>query len=207
MVLANLPEPSARSLVAAVTDTPPLREVALLEEVVAGALPEDDRDCAELLVTALLSLSGRSRDRPLSEMAEAASSARDLDLDVDGRRRLRDRLLALAETTAIRTTANAVDLLTENERNYSRSRILTDIRHVFADDASERPVGAVIIETLALQIWDRNGDEQTLHVAMDEADLLELQSATKRALDKTANLKQMLSDQRMPYFELDKREL
>lgn len=207
MVLANLPEADARQLITALEGAPPLQEVGVLEKVVADALTEEHRASAEPLVDALLALGGRSRDLPLDEVMEAASSARDLDLTPEARGLLRDRLLALASMVSVKTTANAVDLLTENERNYSRSRILTDVRHVFADDANERPIGAVIIETLALHMWDRNGEEQTVHVAMDEADLVELQRATERALDKTSNLKQMLSDQQMPYFELDKRGL
>lgn len=207
VALAKLPEVQAQRLIKALQEAPPLQEVGVLEGTVADAVGGDHRASAELLMDALLSLSGRFRDLPLEDVMDAASSAKDLDLADDERRCLRDRLLALGSTQAIKSTANAVDLLTENELNYSRSRILTDVRHVFADDASERPMGAVIIETLALHMWDRNGDEQTLHVAMDEADLMELKKATQRALDKTANLKRMLGEQQMPYFELDKREL
>ena len=47
--------------------------------------------------------------------------------------------------------------------------------------------------------------DRTIHVAMDEADLLELQGVIERALKKTATVKASLRAQGTPTFELDER--
>lgn len=206
--LAELPGDAAERLVTAVTGAAPLRDVGELERIVQDALSEQSSQADfEWLVAALVSLRGRLRDVPLKDVVEGAASSQDLELPVTAQEALREHLLALLSSIALSSTANAIELLTQNERNYRTARVLTDIRHVFTDDANERPVGAVIIEVLAIQTWNGDGEAETLHVAMDERDLEELREAMERALVKTANLRGMLAEQKMPYFELDKREI
>jgi hypothetical protein len=107
-------------------------------------------------------------------IAEALSRSADLDLSNDeARSRLGERVASILRTEALSTTAVGVELLTQFPRNYQVSRIFTDIRPLFHDEVEDRPTGAVIVETLQLQTWNRDGSTETLYVAMDEADLLE----------------------------------
>jgi hypothetical protein len=63
------------------------------------------------------------------------------------------------------------------------------------------------VEVLQLQTWNRDGATETLYIAMDEADLIELRGVMDRALDKTATLREMLEEQELTCFELDERNL
>ncbi len=63
------------------------------------------------------------------------------------------------------------------------------------------------MNTLQVDTWDRDGNTDTLHVAMDEADLRTLRDVIDRALRKTATLRELLSQQKLTLFELDERTL
>ena len=116
---------------------------------------------------------------------------------------LADRASALLETAAIGTTAIAVDLQTQHARNYQQARILTDIRPVFPDAIDEAPTGAVIVEVLQIQTWTRDGESETLVVALDEKDLTQLEQVVDRALKKTATLRRFLEKAELTYFQLE----
>ncbi len=207
--LARIDERDAESLIRELSECPPFKAVAELQALAGEAVPDGYREDAESLVPALLTLSTLSRTNPLTAgttaIADAASLSADLEVDDDARQALRARLERLLNATAIYTTAAAVDLLTQHPRNYGVSRVVTDMRPVFAQDVEERPSGAVLVHTLQLQTWNRDGRTETLYVAMDEADLRELQRTVGRALDKTNTLVQLLVDQRISYFQLDER--
>ena len=81
---------------------------------------------------------------------------------------------------------------------------MTDLRPVFDDNLTLPPGGAVIIETLQIQTWSRDGGSQLLFVSMDEFDLRALQSIVQRALDKTDTLKAFIAEKGLSYFELEK---
>ena len=83
--------------------------------------------------------------------------------------------------------------------------MLTDIRPIFPQRVEDAPEGAVIVQTLHLDTWDRDGATETYHVAMDEADLRELRDAIERAITKTATLRELLSRTGLKVFELDER--
>lgn len=206
-LVAKLDDPHAEGLVGALSRARPLARLSDLEEVVRASLPTEQGDQAEVLVAALMSISGRLRTLSMDRMTSTVSTSPDLDLTDQERGILKRRLAAIAGLPAVWSTASAVELLTQNERNYRTARIVTDVRHVFEDDATGRPIGAVIIQVLAIQTWNRDGEEKTVHIAMDDEDLRELESATRRALEKTSNLKGMLTEQQLPYFQLDEREL
>jgi hypothetical protein len=122
------------------------------------------------------------------------SESTDLNLDDAEREALRTRAQAILDTDVFATTGVATDLQTQHERNYQSARIVTDVRPVFQDALDKAPDGAVIVETLQIQTWSRNGDSQLMFVSMDEVDLRQLQSIIQRALDKTETLKAFLAE-------------
>ncbi len=75
---------------------------------------------------------------------------------------------------------------------------------MFQDNPDAQPSGAVIVETLQLQTWTRDGESEAIFVSMDETDLKQLKSTVERALRKTATLKAFLSEKDLAYFELEK---
>jgi hypothetical protein len=205
-LLSALADDEARALCDAVAAASAFQSVADLLNHIRSALPDAHAADADDLVPALLSLSSLARSADPITIAVAASKSANLELDDESRDRLQARLRPLLESKAISSTAAAIDVLTQHSRNYRTARVFTDIRPVFPEDVADLPTGAVLVETLQLQTWDRDGNSETIYVAMDEADLQELREVIDRALAKTATLRRVLANQNMSYFQLDKRE-
>lgn len=204
--LADLPEEHARKLIGAIQTADTFQPVGQLRDAARAALPVDSADQADRLVPSLLSLSGLARTYSAEAIADSVARSIDLDLSTEARDRLHKRLEALLSAEALSTTADAVELLTQHPHNYQTARIISDIRPVFSGEVDEQPTGAVIVDVLQLQVWDRDGQTDTLYVAMDEPDLQQLKKVVDRALAKTKTLRAFLGDQGVKHFELDKRE-
>lgn len=202
--LAALPGADADKLIEAIRALPPFSPVATIEEATVSVLGEAATPAERRLALPLLALRGQLRQMTTDAIAESLSESTDLDLDEDARSNLRSRAAAILEAPVLGTTGVATDLQTLHERNYQSARIVTDLRPVFQDDLAKAPDGAVIVETLQIQTWGRDGGAQVVFVSMDEADLRQLQSIVTRALDKTESLKAFIAEKGLSYFELEK---
>lgn len=205
--LARLDEDRTNRLLEAMNSAAPLLRVQDLERLTLQAFSEAERRGARNLIPAVLSLRGQLRTTSPNRLAAVTSASDELELTPNEREQLAARLEALLATEALSSTANAVELLTQNPRNYRTARVLTDVRYVFPDDPKERPTGAVIVEVLQVQTWDRDGGAETIYLAMDETDIRELRNVLDRAIDKTKTLIDMLEETNMTYFRLDGRGL
>ncbi len=206
--LAELPEDQAVRLIEALEALEPLAAIAVMADAVHDAFGGHPPLRVDRLMPPLLSLRSEFGGWSADSIADALSQSVDLALDPVGRDRLRARSLQIFATTAVTTTAIGIDLLTQHERNYGSARIFTDVRPLFSSDVEAPPIGAVVVEMLQLQTWGRDAQgQQTIHVAMDEADLIELEGVIKRALKKTGTIKASLREQGTPTFELDERTL
>lgn len=96
----------------------------------------------------------------------------------------------LFQAPAIRTVTKAIDLAYEYANLFQGARIVTDIRPIFNDDGQDemRIDGAVISFTLRLHFDNREGNH-SLSIALDEADVRELQHQCDRALRKAKHAK------------------
>lgn len=202
--LANLSDEDAGDLIDSIAGLAPFMPVSSIEEATASVLGADASPAEKRLAVPLLALRGQLRQTTTSDIARELCESPDLELDDDARGRLRMRATAILDAPVIGTTGVATDLQTLNSRNYQGARIVTDLRPVFRDDVAEPPEGAVIVETLHLQTWTRDGGSEVLHVSMDEADLRQLQSIVGRALNKTDTLKRLIAEKNLSYFELEK---
>jgi len=155
--LADLPEDRAGRLIDAIAAVGPLASVGVIGSAAQSALEEDESLHADRLIPPLLSLRSELRDESADEIAETLSRSVDLELDAGSRQRLKERAAKILRTPAVSTTGVAIDLLTQHQRNYRSARIFTDVRPLFGEDVELPPVGAVIIEMLQLQTWDRDG--------------------------------------------------
>lgn len=205
--LARLPQEDADRLIEALAGAAAFAPVRELEKRVTDALAAEDGVVAGRLMSALLSLAGQFRTTmPPERLAEGLSASPALDLDADERNQLNTRLEALIGAKSLFTTASAVELLTQHDRNYQTARIVTDVRPVF-DDPSKAPAGAVLVQMLQVFTWDREGQREPVYVAMDRWDLEELRGVIDRALEKTRTLEEWLDKQGIVSFKLDPREL
>jgi len=206
-LLARLPDQEAGELLGRLTDAPSFQTVTRLEAVVPDALRARDAPGADALVTCLLSIGGHPRAaEDVRTLARSISLAPELELGDNEAEVLERRLADLLVIPAIESTAHAIEVLTQNPRNYGSARVLTDVRHVFSRDVTEPPKGATIVEVLQLRTWSLDGSSDTTYVAMDETDLKELRSVIDRALRKTATLRQAMEDHELTYFQLDPDE-
>ena len=199
--LAALDDDAARKLVDAFSGAGRFPRVEVLVDAARQGMPAS----ADSLVAALLSARSVRGSTP-SEIARDLSRSEDLALESGEQERLQNRLAELLGLEALATTSNAVDLLTQHPQNFRAARVFSDIRPVFGDDVQAPPAGAVIVETLQIGVWSKDGSTDVVYVAMDESDLRELRLAIDRALDKTETLKAMLVSQKLAYFEFSGRE-
>lgn len=154
----------------------------------------------EVIVT-LLGLTSETRYLEPEEVAQLLREALEGETTVDVSRVV-DVIARLTSSRALRTSANAHEVLAQHDRNFQSARIFTDLRPLFGEDPERPPSGAVIVEMLQLKTWSGDGRTETLRVAMDRTDLLELRAVIDRAIKKTDSLRRLMEDSGVAYFEL-----
>lgn len=105
----------------------------------------------------------------------------------------------LACERSLGVTAKALDLLTDHEHCLHSSRIVTDVRHIFAADPNLRPQSAVIIHVLNLVYHEIDGMKE-VYMALDTSDLKRLKSVIERAEAKEVALKNLLKESGVDYI-------
>lgn len=125
----------------------------------------------------------------ISDVASTFVSEREegKQLSVEDLDKLKDRLSKLMAAPVLAVGVKAHSVLFEHDRNFSESRILSDIRPVFGDKPSDPPIGAVLVHSL--KITYVQGDEyKDFFVAMDSLDLQSLIDSLVRAQVKVKSL-------------------
>ena len=175
---------------------------ALAREATQAAPSLEDVD--DIVVT-LLGLTTEIRHLPMEEIAQLLHDSLDADalggaaVDVD---RVVEVVARLTSTRALRTSANAHEVLAQHDRNFQSARIFTDLRPLFDTNPEQPPSGAVIVEMLQLETWSGDGRTETVRVAMDRTDLLELRAVIERAIKKTDSLRRLMEQSGVANFEL-----
>jgi hypothetical protein len=139
--------------------------------------------------------SGFGLSRFLNDLIEgiATSSYPELDnknIDYDI---LRARFEKLLNINSIRIVSKAARLQTDGERLYCSSKILSDIRPVFNEDPSIRPIGAVITHTLKI-VYHSGKDLEEFHVVLDSYELETLKDVIVRACIKDETLRTLMEE-------------
>jgi len=109
----------------------------------------------------------------------------------------RERFKRLLNITTLNTLSKAIKLQRDGERLYCDAKILSDIRPVFGDDASQGPISAVITHTLKLGYHD-GGDHKEFFIVLDTQDLLDLGEVIERAHQKAETLEALLEKSGLP---------
>lgn len=201
--LAKLPRETFKSLCTALESLPSTlqREEMLLR--VQEVLPAEDAGQADSLISAILgaaTLKGRGRLES-KQLAETVAAEEALPLEAATREILAERLLRLLQIGAVAKVAKALDMLLEHERVFHAARVLTDMRPVFPDDASEGPVGAVILHLLKIDVHVAS-DNTEFYVSLDSSDLQQLRKVLDRAIDKERELRKFLAGTGLPLLEV-----
>ena len=102
---------------------------------------------------------------------------------------------------AVSASVKGLEVLADHEQVYVRSRVLTDIRPIFDEDATAPLLGSLVINTLKLTIRT-DGHISGLCVALDIEDLKELRGVIDRAILKSSEMGIRLRDQTQAFGRL-----
>jgi hypothetical protein len=98
----------------------------------------------------------------------------------------------LSEESPVSTSAKAVDLLLEQPLVLSRARIVTDVRPIFNEEASELK-GMLSFHTLILRCYEGSAPIKQIHVVLDASDLSNLYEQVVKAQHKERFMQSSLS--------------
>jgi hypothetical protein len=129
----------------------------------------------------------------LSDLLESIQQSKDpaLVLAANEVAEIEKRFERLLSIETIHAVSKSVRLQRDGERIYCTSKILSDIRPVFKNDAAVRPIGAVITHTLKLD-YHNDADGKEFFVVLDGQDLIALKEVLDRALAKDKTLRELL---------------
>jgi hypothetical protein len=159
-----------------------------LQSVICKALDGDEEN-ADVVLRQLLSLHGMLRQMDISPdeafdgLAIGLRWADWSDADLEKWDSISSALKELFEAPIVRLTAKALDLSYLHTHLLRSARIITDMRPLFSDDATEIH-GTVIAHKLLLRYDDIEG-EHVISVAVDERDISSLIEQCQRALTKS----------------------
>ncbi len=98
------------------------------------------------------------------------------------------------------TISKGSDIVYQNERNYYRARILTDLRPVFGDSPDSPPKAFVAQHTLKIG-YSIRGEFRNFFIALDSSDLDRLKEVVDRAIRKDRSLREFIASKDMRVFE------
>ena len=175
-------------------DKPTLGPQELLG-VVRELLAED----AEGFVRQLLSFQGlvRQTGRTVEEVISGIHSAIDrqgaeVGLDVAKWMEVEDVIKELTHEQSVRLATKAIELAYDYTNLLRRTKVLTDIRPLFDEDA-DKIEGAVVSYTLRLNYNSSDGEHE-LSIALDERDIETLIDQCTRAIKKAATSRALMAD-------------
>jgi hypothetical protein len=165
----------------------------------------DDPDTAGSLVEALLAMEvlRSSHGFEYGDIASAIATADDMEVDDHKRGPLESALKELLPIHQLARAAKAYDLSTAYERQFHISRVLTDIRPIFDEQISTKPVGALVVHQLELRGYV-NGRLRSSYWAMSNDDLSKLRDQIDRAINKSTVLSELLSGDEVPVHHPEK---
>ena len=114
----------------------------------------------------------------------------------------RDVITLIQSELPLALTAKASELASENAHRLcpANCRVISDMRPVFTGDPKKNPSAVLIQHTLKIAYHaEGSGSEvKEFYVAMDEADIMYLQTLLGRACDKEKSLRRVLGNTSIP---------
>lgn len=137
---------------------------------------------------------GEDTDQLVNELLLALRNA-NIDLGAKTKwKRLEERIKSLISfDQTIGNTFKALKLLSDYDRIYINSKIVTDIRPAFNDSDDLSTNTALIVHNLKIG-YIKDDQHQEAYLALDSNDLDELKKQIERAKKKEENLKKSLKD-------------
>jgi len=149
-----------------------------------------------------MALAYESLDHFFKSLQEALQQVEELNSAAQ-QQLLMERLETLLKARgAIEVIAKARDVLTDNQRVFLGTRILTDLRPVFGAESLDEPAGAVILHNLKV-VFSEDLTEKEFFVTLDELDLERLSNVIIRARNKAKALKHAWHKTGIPVVDVD----
>ncbi|MDP7738996.1 hypothetical protein [Mycobacterium paragordonae] len=201
--VAQLGDDVANALIEALSSDQ-IRSISAVVAAVTGVVKDQwSEDEVAAFVGNLVSMStlGTSHDYPPDELAGKISELVGQSLDEDEKKQLPGRLTALLSARSFRAFSKAIDVSRETDRVLNVSRILSDVRPVFGQDAAEDPLGALVVHTLRIDYYEQ-GEVKTDSFTLNAKDLEQLKDAIERAEEKERTLSRILKRAELAEFNL-----
>lgn len=177
---------------------PPIRPADLRKAL--DPILQDSPDKIEIVIEQLLSLYTLRRQRRIS----ASEIVEGLNYGIETARQkwnenqlatwksLQPQLLLLFDIPNIWLAVKSLDLSYDYSNLLQSAKILTDIRPLYNEDASQIE-GSVISYTLRIS-YDSRAGNKSISIALDENDVRSLLEASERALKKASTAKKFMAE-------------
>ncbi len=113
--------------------------------------------------------------------------------------------ILLSHEGALAAASKALSVVADLRSIFQDARILTDLRPVFRQDATERPFSFAIIHTLRIT-FHHEGHNRRFFVALDDHDVLRLRRILERAEEKSQTLRSLADSANMPILKIEPQE-
>ena len=201
--IVSLPDAAVDELVNAlesssITSKP--EELAALIADRVPSIPKDDLSGIVDVAYALYHVREFSELNPssfLNELVEGVRQQAKPEIPDNGVSLLRERFRRLLRIKTLETISKALKLQRDGERIYCEAKIVSDIRPVFSDDVTAKPLAAVITHTLEVA-YHENGEHEEFFIVLDQEDLDALDEVIERAKAKHETLVKFLAESHLP---------
>lgn len=206
--LMSLDDESRQQLFLALDEANPTLDIKGYADQIGSKVRKiSQADIGQIIITIVslyirLDRRGEAVEELIADLLEAIRSTESLaalaahNLDEFGQ--YLKRLLVLNGKLSI--VSKAAGILSDHERAYCDSRILTDIRPVFGSDITVTPSASLIVHMLKIG-YHEGGVHKEFYVALDTADIRELQEVLDRASEKAETLKDFIAKTDLLYLE------
>ena len=205
--LLSLSTEHGEALLRELRAVPPALPLAALAERVAVAVGQTSLEARAMIgmLASMHEAMARESETPTSFAALAIEAARELpevirpeEVDWERSKHLVAELLKLHRSLG--ASSKLLGVVSDHDHVYCKSRILTDIRSVFASSAAEPPAALAIVHTLRLTYHSsrNSGETEGFFIALDVKDLEELRQQIDRAIEKEKTLKSLLASKELP---------
>jgi len=146
----------------------------------------------ESLARTLYSFGGLLEDEKISAQEFAKeitdSYVNQVDKKVDSKTLKKNIIQLLSNYEKLVLTFKAMNLLSENDNIFRKSKIVSDVRLIFNENMANKDRNAVLVHRMKID-YSRNNNDKEFFFSLDTNDLEQLKKQIDRALEKTKQIK------------------
>ena len=116
---------------------------------------------------------------------------------------LRINLQKLLRVPSIYLGAKATSVITDNHATFLASRVLTDVRPIFALESTDLS-GAVVVHNLKISYSSDSESDREFFVSLDDVDVQQLIDSLQRAQKKADSLRKFFVAAELPLIDLER---